>query len=337
MAIMTAVVGARERYLSRGFDSNKARIYLSDQCHGCINKAVHFAGLHPSSIIVIPTVDHRLKTSDLHSVIQKDVDQGYKPLLIVGAAGTTNTGTIEPLDELADIAAQYDAWYHVDACYGGFFILTDRIRMAMKGINRADSISLDPHKSLFTPSGTGVLLVREAKTFANALSPNNRGPYLRDCQPVDANSWPDFADIGPELTRERRGLKLWLPLHRHGVEAYRRLLDERLDLANHLYDALAEIPELEMLGRPDMSIVCARLKGHPSRTDRFLIRLTASERFHYSSTILDGRSALRFCILQWRTKQVHVELAIQAVKEELWYFERDESLHESLDRVLPKS
>ncbi|ORX33307.1 pyridoxal phosphate-dependent transferase [Kockovaella imperatae] len=305
MAILSAVVAARERVVGRRSTSmmDRARVYVTDQSHMSLVKAIHFAGLSPSCVV-------KLDLWRMEEQVRSDVERGHVPMMVFATAGTTSTGLIEPLVSLASLARRHNAWFHVDACYGGFFMLTERGRARLRGIEEADSISLDPHKSLFMPSGSGALLVRDAHAFKHHLSPV-RGAYLRDVV-VDAFSpWPEFADLGPELTRESRALKLWLPLHVHGIEWYRQLLDDRLDLAAHLASSLAA---LSMIVTLNLSIVTARLDD-PEQTNRLVLRLCASREILFSSTVVGGQAVLRFCVLQWRTSMRDIERVVGVVKE----------------------
>ena len=178
----------------------------------------------------------------LQAAVREDRAAGRRPFLVVGSAGTINTGAVDPLNDIADVAADEDLWFHVDGAYGGFFQLTDRGRAALDGIERADTITLDPHKGLFLPYGTGCLLARDATALRAAHE--ERAHYLPPVSQDDA--LPDFSSFSPELTRDYRGLRLWLPLHLHGVDTFVQALDEKLDLAGRAYQRLTEVPALDV-------------------------------------------------------------------------------------------
>ncbi|HEU5432161.1 MAG TPA: pyridoxal-dependent decarboxylase, partial [Thermomicrobiales bacterium] len=177
------------------------------------------------------------------------------------------------------------------------------------GIEAADSIVIDPHKGLFLPYGTGVLLVRDERTLRSAFAAD--AAYLQDVD--DDRRLPDYAALGPELTRDFRGLRLWLPLRLHGVGAFRAALDEKLDLARMAYDALSGDPQLETPWQPDLSTVVFRPRGDDAQTERLLARINAAGPIFLASTQIDGRRMIRFCVLSHRTHAEHVAEAIAII------------------------
>jgi aromatic-L-amino-acid/L-tryptophan decarboxylase len=313
MATLTALVAARVRCL--GDDIARGTAYVTAYTHHCLAKAARIAGLRPDQVRVVPTTaDLRMDPAAAAAMIAADRAGGLQPFLLVGTAGTTHTGTIDPLGPLADVARDHGLWFHVDGAYGGFFNLTERGRARLAGIERADSLVLDPHKGLFLPHGTGVVLVRDAATLRQAFAAG--GHYLQDVAGDDG--LPDYADLGPELTRDYRGLRLWLPLHLHGVAAFRDTLDEKLDLAAFAHRELSAEPALELPWPPDLSIVVFRLCGDGAEVDRanqeLLARINASRRIHISSTRIDGRVTLRLCIISHRTHHDRVAEAVEIVR-----------------------
>ena len=187
--------------------------------------------------------------------------------------------------QIADVAAEQDLWLHVDAAYGGFFQLTERGRAAFAGIERADSITLDPHKGMFLPYGTGSLVVRDGARLREAHFVG--AAYLQDFPPED--ELPNFTEYSPELSRDFRGLRVWFPLVLHGVDAFRAALDEKLDLARYLYEELSTIPELELPWEPELTVVPFRLRDGSAEADRRLLDLiNASKRVVLSSTVVRG-------------------------------------------------
>src|SRR4030095_9680984 len=172
------------------------------------------------------------------------------------SAGTTNTGAVDPLPDLADMAAREGLWLHVDGAYGGFFVLTERGRRALAGIERADSIVLDPHKGMFLPYGTGCLLAKDGETLRRAHSvPADYLPTMQH----DADR-VDFSEISPELSRDYRGLRVWLPLQLRGTRAFQEALDEKADLAGWAHDVLRTIDGIEIVAAPQLSLVVFRLR-----------------------------------------------------------------------------
>ena len=313
-AMLAMVVAAREHRLGET-DLSRGRIYLSDQAHRCITKAARVAGLPRSALRVVPTSDGRhLDPSAVAAAVAEDRAAGLRPFLLVGSAGTTNSGAVDPLDALATVAAEHDLWFHVDGCYGGFFQLTERGRARLAGIERADSVSLDPHKSLFLPYGTGALLVRDPALLAAAHSDEAPGEYLQD---LTGGELPDYAHLSAELTREYRGLRIWLPLHLHGVAAFRAALAEKLDLARHAHEVLSGLPELVVPDEPELSTVVFRHRDGDEATRALLARIVARNRVFLSSTRLDGLLTIRLCVLSLRSHREHVDEALEIIAAEI--------------------
>jgi aromatic-L-amino-acid/L-tryptophan decarboxylase len=307
---LIAVVAARTKHAEGAVD--RAAIYVGEHAHGSMVKSARTAGIAADRVRQIrSTPDLRMDPEDLRRRVAEDRNAGLIPVCISAAAGTTNTGTIDPLPQIASVAEEAGVWYHIDAAYGGFFRLTARGRERLAGIERADSITLDPHKSLFLPFGTGALVVRSSSDLKRAFA--EEADYLQDLG--DAGGIPDFDTLSPELTREWRGLRLWLPLHLHGVDAFRRQLDEKLDLAERAHAVLAADPRLELHGRPDLTVIPFRLKGAAdSAQRRFLNRINASQRILISSTRLGGETWLRLAILSLRTHADRVEEALEIIR-----------------------
>jgi aromatic-L-amino-acid/L-tryptophan decarboxylase len=308
LANLTALTAARERHAPG--NPHRAVVYVGDQAHASVRKAARIAGLLPEHVRVCPTGDGlRLDPEAVRVAVKEDRRDGLLPVAVVAAGGTTNAGAVDPLDELADLARDCGTWLHVDAAYGGFFQLTDRGRARLAGIERADSITLDPHKSLFLPYGTGALAVRDRSALAAAFA--EEADYLRDLD--DADGLPDFAGLTPELTRDWRGMKLWLPLQLHGLEVFRRALDDKLDLAHWAWQQLESIPGVRTRGAPDLSIVVFRVPGDDVAQDRALERINADGQVRLSSTTLDGEVVLRLAVLSHRTRREHVQRVIEHV------------------------
>ncbi|MFN2523303.1 MAG: aspartate aminotransferase family protein [Mycobacteriales bacterium] len=309
MSTLSAVVAARSARL--GEDFRGARLYVSDEVHHCVAKSAQIAGLPRDAVRVVRTDDHlRLDPAALREAIDEDRAAGLIPFMAVASAGTINTGVVDPLNAVADVCAEQDVWFHVDGAYGGFFQLTDRGRVALQGIERADSIVLDPHKGLFLPYGTGCLLVRDREALRAAHEV--QAHYLP--RPSDDPGLPDFSAYSPELTRDFRGLRLWLPLHLHGTQAFVAALDEKLDLARELHAGLSVL-ELELAEGPDLSLVAFRPRtGDP---DALLHRINGTGRLWLSSAPVRGRTFLRMCILSHRTGRDRIEEAVQIIRQAL--------------------
>jgi len=316
LANFGAVVTARRHLLGEQF--LRGTIYASDQTHHSMEKAAALAGFPVANVRAVPSDDRfRIQLPALEERIRADAGAGFQPFLIVGNAGTTNTGAVDDLDALADVASQERLWLHVDAAYGGFFLLTERGRRVMHGIARADSITLDPHKALFLPYGTGSLLVRDGERLrrAHALT----AEYLPAMQ--DTQDLVDFCQVSPELSRPPRGLRVWLPLKLHGAAAFRRALDEKLDLAAWAARELHRLePAIEVVAEPQLSTVAFRLRRpatDPEALNRlnraFLERINARNRVHLTGTMLGDRFVLRICVVSFRTHRDRMEMCLEDI------------------------
>jgi aromatic-L-amino-acid decarboxylase len=309
MANFSAVVTARKAKLGEDFLSGS--IYVSDQVHASVLKAAVLAGFPQRAIRTVPTNDRLQMDADaLRSMVKGDRDGGFRPFFVVGSAGTTNTGAIDPLEDIAAICAEERLWLHVDAAYGGFFQLTARGRGRLAGIEQSDSITLDPHKGMFLPYGTGCLLVRDGRRLQAAHYVGAH--YLQDLASGDEIA--NFADLGPELSRDPRGLRLWLPIKLHGMKAFRDALDEKLDLAQLLYEGLRGANGIELPWEPELTVIAFRSVDGDDATRDLLRRINASQRVFLSSTIIDARFTVRGCILCHRTHRDRVEEAIDIVR-----------------------
>jgi glutamate/tyrosine decarboxylase-like PLP-dependent enzyme len=310
IANLTAVVAARE---ARDPDGGGA-VYVTRFAHYCIDKALHIAGRARAPRRVVATDDsYRMSVEALEQALEEDRRNGIRAWLVVASAGTVDTGAIDPIPEIADLCARYGAWLHVDGAYGGLFALCDEGRAKLSGIDRADSVALDPHKTLFLPYGTGACLVRDGRLLQQAFSAT--GDYI---QPLgESEVGPSPADLSPELTRHFRAMRLWLPLQAAGVAAFRAAQAEKLALARHFHARLSEIDGFDPGPPPDLSVVAFRYLPRSGDVDEFnerLMRHIQQEgRVMMSGTRIDGSYRLRCAILCFRTHLEHVEEAVDAV------------------------
>lgn len=316
LANWTALVTARRARLPESF--LQGILYTSDQAHYSVAKGAILAGFPEANVRAVPTDGlFRLRPDALETMIEEDRDRGLTPFLIAASAGTTNTGAVDPLPELADVAARQGLWLHVDAAYGGFFLLTEEGKRALKGIERADSIVLDPHKGLFLPYGTGAVLVRDGQALRRAHSLT--ADYMPGLQ--DDPDRVDFSQYSPELSRPFRGLRVWLPIKMAGAGAFRAQLEEKLALARWAADRLREMEGIEMLAEPQLSLLAFRLvppgvaeKDLDGLNQRFLDRINARQRVFLTGTRLRGRFALRICVLSFRTHQDRMDQAMEDIE-----------------------
>jgi len=309
----SALVTARWDRLPENFLSGI--IYVSDQTHHSIQKAAMLAGFPAGNVRAIASDEKfRIRITELSRAIAADRAAGRTPFAVVANAGTTNTGAVDDLIAVSEIARVERLWLHIDGAYGGFFALTERGRRTMAGLERGDSIALDPHKGLFLPYGTGALLVRDAGALRRAHGV--MADYLPEMQEstapdsVEALS-PELSDfhlLSPELSRAWRGLRVWLPIEMHGIEPFRTNLDEKLDLALWATEELKKIRDIEILAEPQLSIVAFRLvrpgldlKGLNALNRGLMDRVNRRKRIYVSGTMLGDIFAIRFCVLSFRT------------------------------------
>lgn len=314
LSSLIAIVTARRNRLPENFLDGT--IYVSSETHHCVVRAALLAGFPERNIREIPVDSRwRLRVDALEDAIREDSARRLRPFLVVSNAGTTNTGAIDPTPEIAEVCERHGLWLHVDAAYGGFFRMVPGGDELLPGLERADSLVLDPHKGLFLPYGNGCLLVRDpgALRRAHRLS----AEYLQDLQLPDGAV--NFSDISPELSREFRGLRVWLPFKLFGVEAFRDNLREKLELARWAYEELRATPGFECLDEPQLSVVAFRYKPATGDIDAFNERLLqhVNERRHVylTSTRLNGRFVLRIAVLSFRTHARHVQAAVEDVVE----------------------
>lgn len=327
LANWTAVVAARHAAFGDSGDFRKATAYTSSQAHHSVAKAVRLAGIPPGNLRAV-AVDgrYRLDADDLARRIRGDRDRGLAPFLVVAAAGTTNTGALDPLNAIASLCGAEQLWMHVDGAYGGAFVLCAEGRKRLAGIERANSVAFDPHKGMFLPYGTGCLLVREGKALRAAHAES--AAYLQDiARDPDLPESP--ADVGPELSRAFRGLRLWLPLMLHGAAAFREALAEKLELAREFHRGLLRLREaglpLEIVDEPQLSVVPFRLeRGRGESREDWNRRnaalnegINARGRVFLSSTLLPGDDGdvftLRACVLSFRTHAPRIAQALEDV------------------------
>ncbi|MEM6673787.1 MAG: aminotransferase class I/II-fold pyridoxal phosphate-dependent enzyme [Planctomycetota bacterium] len=315
IATLVAVVAARD---ARGVVAEqvaRSPIYLTEQTHHCVAKAIAIAGLAEAPLRRVPMDAHfRMDAAALAEAIAKDRAAGLNPFLLVASAGTTDTGALDPLEALADVAEREGLWFHVDGAYGGAFLLLDEMRPRFRGIERADSVVIDPHKGLFVAYGTGAVLVRDTANLA--ASNGMRGAYLQDA--VDALEEPSPADLSPELTRHFRGLRLWLPLQLHGLRRYRAALEEKLILCR-LFHARAVELGFEVGPAPDLSVAMFRWVP-PDGSDAneanaaLLQEIIDDGRAFLSSTTIDGVFWIRVAVLCFRTHRDRIEAVLELME-----------------------
>lgn len=326
IANLVGIITARDARGLKAKNFGKMVVYLSEQSHHAIDKALRIAGLAESVKRFIPLDGrYRMRPDALEEAIKGDAKTGLYPWLIAATAGTTDTGAVDPLADIAGIANRNGLWLHVDGAYGAAFVLTGQGKRILEGLRSSDSMVMDPHKGLFLPFGSGIVLVREGR---HLLAANHYdASYLQDKDVLASGNEVSPADLSPELTRPSRALRLWLPLKLAGVAPFRAALEEKLLLARYFHERLLLEDGFEVGSPPDLSIVTFRYlprRGDPDAFNRRLIDAVQRDgRVFISSTMIDGRFTLRLAVLSLRTHLETVDLAIEILRETAKLLERD--------------
>lgn len=317
MAIFNAIVCARENRL--GDDIRSGTLYASTQAHHCITKAAKLAGIMSDRVRAIPVDgDFRMRVDLLQRAIATDRAAGLRPFLVVSSAGTTNTGAVDPLDAVADLCAHEKLWHHVDGAYGAFFHMVPELRPLLAGLARGDSLTLDPHKGLFLPYGTGALLVRDGEVL-RAVHSSTAG-YL----PPNQDEFYDPAQYGPDLSRGFPGLRVWLTMKIFGAAKYRAAIAEKRELAVWAAGCVAAIPGVVMDAPPQLSLFAFHLEasGLSTRaaqneaTAALVERVTRRGKVMLTGCTVDGRYLARVCVLSFRTRRADMETCVRHLAEE---------------------
>ncbi|MBP9134458.1 MAG: aminotransferase class V-fold PLP-dependent enzyme [Saprospiraceae bacterium] len=311
ISMLIAFNAARDKYGIKNERILKSVIYASEQVHHSCQKALRILGLEDAIIRIIPMDEyHRMMTAPLAQQIEEDKNNGLIPFLVVATAGTTDTGAIDPLNEVADIAERHNVWLHIDAAYGGFFILTSRKEL-FKGIERADSIIVDPHKGMFLPYGLGAVLIKDRQAVLH--SNQYAAHYMQDAEKESLFLSP--SNLSPELTKHFRGLRMWLPLQIHGIEPFAACLEEKLVLVQYFRYILLQ-NGFQVGPAPDLSV---SYFWYPFDSDcdeknKALLQAIHSEGDVFlSSSIIDNRFVIRIAILAFRTKRFIIDRAMSMI------------------------
>ena len=314
IATLTALNTARDKHKINSTNVRQSVIYMTQQTHHCVHKSLHILGLSEAVIREIPMNEkHQMKADALAEFIQQDIQAGFKPFLVVANAGTTNTGSIDPLEAIASICEKHTLWYHVDAAYGGFFLLVDELREKFKGIDRSDSVVLDPHKGMFLPFGAGVVLIKDRRALLEAHHAD--ASYLIDTMGVDEIN---PSDCGPELTKHFRGLRMWLPLHYHGLNAFKACLKEKIVLCQYFHREIQKLG-FETGPEPELSVTYFRYLADDKNdfNKKLIERLHQDGRVFFSSTLLDGEVWIRCAVLSFRTHLREMDLGLRMIRENI--------------------
>jgi aromatic-L-amino-acid/L-tryptophan decarboxylase len=317
-ANLTALLLALRERGEPDADRRRAAVYASDETHFSVAKAAGVLGVRHRSIAT--DADRRLDVRALREAIDADRRDGLEPFCVVGSAGTTATGAVDPLDAIAAVAAEHGLWFHVDGAYGALAAADPATRPLFAGIDRADSLALDPHKWLYVPVDCGALLVRDPAAQARAFGAA-AGEYVRVLADEPAETYA-FWDHGIELSRRFRGLKVWMTLRYYGARRIAAAIAEDIAMAEHMAELVRAADDLELIAGPGLSVCCFRHvpaglpeEGLDAHNERLLAALQRDGRVYLSNALLDGRFALRACITNFRTTRADVERTLAVVRE----------------------
>jgi glutamate/tyrosine decarboxylase-like PLP-dependent enzyme len=315
-ASLDALVVARER---AGAPARPA-VFMSDQSHTALLRAARIVGVRTEGVHMVPSDDRfRIRMDALERSVSEARTAGFTPIAVCANAGATNTGAVDPLNDMADFCAREGVWLHVDAAYGGFAVLTERGREALKGMERADSVTLDAHKWLFQPFEAGCLMVKDVRELEQVFSV--RPEYLQDADL--GMEQVNFADRGLQLTRSFRALKVWMSVQTFGMEAFRSAVGRGIELADRAGARIRDSDILELLSPPSLGVVCFRVTpGGEEMDDEALeelnesvqTRIIESHTAMMSSTRLKGAYSLRLCIMSHQTTWQDVEETLEAIE-----------------------
>jgi aromatic-L-amino-acid decarboxylase len=312
MANFNAILCARERHL--GTDVRRGVLYTSSQAHHSVKKSAKLAGIFADRVRALPVdASFRMRPDALEEAIAEDRRAGLAPFLVVSNAGTTNTGAVDPLDAIADICARERLWHHIDGAYGAFFHACPELRPLLAGLSRADSVTIDPHKGLFLPYGTGAVLVRDGEALKNVHA--STAEYFPD----DAlGAEYDPALYGPDLSRGFPGLRVWLTVKLLGAARLRAAIAEKRSLALSAAERIARIPGIVMAAAPQLSLFAfhltwagASLDEQNAATRELLDQVARRGRVYLTGCTIEGRFLGRVCVLSFRTRQAQIDACVE--------------------------
>jgi glutamate/tyrosine decarboxylase-like PLP-dependent enzyme len=307
-------------------------IYASDQIHMSIPKAADILGLGRAQLRLIPCDDHfRMNVSRLRETIAEDLRCGLKPFCVIASAGTVNTGAVDPFEEIAAVAKEFKLWFHIDGAYGALAARDETKRPLFRGLELADSISLDPHKWLYVPIDSGCLLFRD-ESAARAAFSMDTADYIKVHEQDRAEAFA-FWNYGPELSRRFRALKIWLTLRYYGVRRITGAISEDIALAAYLAKQIEQATDFELLAAPQLSICCFRyvpdhLQNLPGKREsaqldaeldelntRIMHAVQRGGRAYLSSANIAGKFALRACVTNFRTTRADIDETLEIIRE----------------------
>ena len=315
LANLAAIATARDFKGIKARDIEQCVVYMTRQLHHCVQKSLRIVGMGECIVRYVP-MDEKFKMipEQLSQQIDTDRRAGLLPFMVFASAGTTDTGSVDPLEAIGVIANEKELWYHIDAAYGGFFMLSETLKPAFKGTELSDSIAIDPHKGLFLSYGIGAILIKNTKALFQTH--RHTANYMQDAFTLDED--PSPADLSPELTKHFRGLRMWLSLQLMGVAPFKAALEEKVLLCNYFYK---EVQTLGFTVGPEPELSTAIFRYVPSNGNanacnlEFIEKFKKDGRLFLSSTTIDETVWIRFTVLSFRTHLKQVQLALELLKE----------------------
>lgn len=313
-ALTTALSERRPAFRETGLQAGLPPLvlYTSDEAHRCVEKAVAVLGLGLNNVRRIPTDDvYCMRVDSLQAAIRADRAAGLEPFCVVATSGTVMTGSIDPIEAIADVCDEENLWLHIDGAYGALFILSDSKRAAFAGCERADSIALDPHKLLFAPLEAGCLIVRDREKLRRAFA------FTSSYLPVEEDPLMlDYMDYGPQLSRSFKALKIWSALQTFGVDTFRSAIDYNLCLAQYLAERIQASPNLELMAPVPLTAICFKLKSAGDTDYTSTLNTLANEGTALlGPASVGGHKGMRACITNYRTTRGDIDLIADRLSE----------------------
>ncbi|RKF03785.1 glutamate/tyrosine decarboxylase-like PLP-dependent enzyme [Tenacibaculum lutimaris] len=315
MANLTALATARR--LKCGDDFSKAVIYLSDQAHSSNIKAIRVLGFKKEQIRILPTdIEFRISINKLKNAIAKDRLEGLQPFCYIASAGTTNTGTVDPLNDIADICEEENLWFHIDGAYGGAAILSEKGAKALRGIDRADSLTVDPHKWFYQPYEIGCLLVKDSSWLSNTFS--EKPEYLRDIEGNESEI--NFYDYGIQLTRRFRALKFYMSIKTYGLNTFKEAVSYNIQLADDVEKMLRKSRNWEIISPATLAVINFRYnpiglslseKELDELNQKISQKIMESREALLVTTILNKQVVLRMCLINPKTTMDDIKKTLE--------------------------
>jgi glutamate/tyrosine decarboxylase-like PLP-dependent enzyme len=294
--------------------TKKLTFYGSTEAHSCIQRNLELLGVGEENLRKIPVDEnYKIKILSLKKRVQEDRENGFTPICVIGNAGSTNTGSVDDLEALAEYCEEQGLWFHVDGALGSFAALSTKYKHIVKGMNKADSLAVDLHKWMYMPYGVGCTLIRHPKEHHEAFSIH--APYIEH-----EDVW--LSDLGIEQSRPNRALKVWMSLKEHGADKYGSVIEQDIEYAKYFAGLVAKSNELELLAPVYLNVVCFRyVRDDSSESELDVLNAALFEKIIWEgkfgpfNTTIDGKFAFRICTVNHRTTREDLRLFYEEILE----------------------